>query len=220
MIENFSWKDNPKENFRDYVRSLQDDDIEGILSGIPSAWNEPPKSHREFAKWLIEKLNPEVIVELGVDYGYSAFVMSLYSKGKVYGIDCFAVIKNVYRKTDDYKFVLDIKEKLKLDNLEIIKGYFDEVVKTWDKPIDILHIDGLHKYKECKNDYEKWSPFVKDDGVILFHDTISYSDQVGVAFSEVDLPKLTFTNSNGLGVASKNASLIEDIRKTFPSITK
>src|SRR6185312_11260027 len=35
----------------------------------PSAWSE----HIPFAFWLIEKLNPSVIIELGVHYGVSYF---------------------------------------------------------------------------------------------------------------------------------------------------
>ena len=35
-----------------------------------------------------------------------------------------------------------------------IKDYFDNVAKGWDQPIDLLHIDGLHDYDNCKNDFE------------------------------------------------------------------
>ena len=63
---------------------------------------------------------------------------------------------------------------MELDNITFIKGYFDDVVKTWEKPIDILHIDGLHTYVEtlAQNDFEKWSPLLKEYGVILMHDTM------------------------------------------------
>jgi hypothetical protein len=34
-------------------------------------------------------------------------------------------------------------------------------------------------------------------------------------FSQLEVPKVNFTNSFGLGVASNNANLIEEIKQTF-----
>jgi hypothetical protein len=215
MVENFSWVEDKKDNFKEYVLSLPDNDVENILGNIPSGWNYPPTSHRAFIEWLINRIKPEVTVELGVDYGYSAFLMSLCQENPVYGIDCFDVSKHGPREDDDYQFVMSVKEKLGLDNLEIIKGYFEDVVKTWDKEIDLLHIDGLHDYNNCKNDCDTWAPLVKEDGVILFHDTISNPDGAGLFFSQLEVPKVNFINSFGLGVASNNAELIQEIKKEF-----
>ena len=215
MVENFSWVNDKKENFKEYVLNLPDNEVEKILGAIPSGWNYPPKSHREFVEWLIDRIKPEVTVELGVDYGYSSFLMSLCQDNLVYGIDCFDVSVHGPREDDDYQFVMSVKEKLGLDNLEIIKGYFDDVAKTWDKEIDLLHIDGLHDYENCKNDCDTWSPLLKEDGVILFHDTVSNPDGAGLFFSQLEVPKVNFTNSFGLGVASNNVDLIEEIKTTF-----
>ena len=215
MIENFSWVSDKKENFREYVLSLPDSEVGEILGSIPSGWNYPPKSHRAFVEWLIERINPSVTVELGVDYGYSSFVMALCQDNIVYGVDCFDASVHDGRIDEDYEFVLKVKEKLGLDNLEIIKGYFDDVAKTWDKEIDLLHIDGLHDYNNCKNDCDTWAPLLREDGVILFHDTVSNPDGAGLFFSQLEVPKVNFTNSFGLGVASNNTDLIEEIKKTF-----
>jgi predicted O-methyltransferase YrrM len=216
MVENFSWIEDRKTNFREYVRSLDDTNISEILGAIPSGWNLPPKSHNEFVVWLLNRINPQLTVELGVDYGYSAFFLALNNrKNKVIGIDCFETEKHSIRESDDYQFVLDIKEKLKLDNLEIIKGYFDDVAKTWDQKIDLLHIDGLHDYDNCKNDCDTWAPFLQENGVIIFHDTISAPDGVGLFFSQLEVPKVNFENSYGLGVASNDIKLIEEIKENF-----
>ena len=215
MVENFSWVENKKDNFKEYVLNLSDSEVEEILGSIPSGWNYPPKSHRQFVEWLINRIKPEVTVELGVDYGYSSFLMSLCQENPVYGIDCFDVSVHGPREDDDYQFVMSVKEKLGLDNLKIIKGYFDEVAKEWNKEIDLLHIDGLHDYANCKNDCDTWAPLIKEDGVILFHDTISNPTGVGHFFSQLEVPKINFTNSFGLGVASNNADIIEEIKRTF-----
>ena len=215
MVENFSWVTDKQDNFKEYVLNLPDDKVEEILGAIPSGWNYPPKSHREFVDWLINRIKPKVTVELGVDYGYSSFLMALCQDNPVYGIDCFDVSVHGPREDDDYQFVMSVKEKLGLDNLEIIKGYFDDVAKTWDKEIDLLHIDGLHDYENCKNDCYTWAPLVKEDGVILLHDTVSNPDGAGLFFSQLEVPKVNFTNSFGLGVASNNADMVEEIKQTF-----
>jgi len=215
MIENFSWCENKRDDWREYVLSLDSDNISEMLGAIPSAWNVPPKSHNQFIIWLLNRIDPQVTVELGVDWGYSSFLLALHSKGLVYGVDCFDQSKHNLRADGDYQFVLDVKNKLKLNNLEIIKGYFDDVVKTWDKEIDLLHIDGLHDYQNCKNDCDTWAPLLKENGVILFHDTVSYPDGVGLFFSQLEVPKVNFTNSAGLGVASNNSDLIVEIKEKF-----
>lgn len=215
MVENFLWVTDKQDKFKEYVLNLPNNEVEQILGSIPSGWNYPPKSHREFVEWLIKRINPEVTVELGVDYGYSSFLMALCQDNPVYGIDCFDVSVHGPREDDDYQFVMSVKEKLGLNNLQIIKGYFDDVAKTWDKEIDLLHIDGLHDYENCKNDCDTWAPLVKEDGVILFHDTVSNPDGAGLFFSQLEVPKVNFTNSFGLGVASNNVDLIEEIKKEF-----
>jgi predicted O-methyltransferase YrrM len=120
MVENFSWVTDKQDNFKEYVLNLSDDEVEEILGAIPSGWNYPPKSHKQFVEWLINRIKPEVTVELGVDYGYSSFLMSLCQENPVYGIDCFEVSVHGPREDDDYQFVMSVKEKLKLDNLEMM----------------------------------------------------------------------------------------------------
>jgi hypothetical protein len=179
--------------------------------------------HRAFAEWLVKELNPNVIVDLGVDYGFSTFSFSIPRIGHVYGIDNF--VGDSFVGTDEnrlkYNFVTMKREKLHLqDNLTLIEGDFNEVAQTWDKKIDILHIDGSHKYEDIKRDFETWSKFVTDNGIILLHDTCIESlngNDYGVKkfFDELDMPKFTFTHCYGLGVVSKNKDLIETIKKQF-----
>jgi glycosyltransferase involved in cell wall biosynthesis len=175
--------------------------------------------HRPFAEWLVKHKNPEVIVDLGVDHGFSTFCFAMPRIGHVYGIDSFEGDEHSGVRTDHtHEYVLYKRDKLFMnENVTFIKGYFDDVAKTWNKQIDILHIDGLHTYEAVKNDYETWSKFVKDDGVILFHDTCVEDRNFGVnrLFDEIDLPKFNFTQSYGLGVVSKNKDLIELIKVLF-----
>ena len=110
MAENFSWYTDQKDEFRKYALGLEDTEVDSILGSIPSGWNFPPTSHRSFVEWLVKEINPEVTVELGVDYGYSTFVLALCQDNPVYGIDCFDTSVHAGRLDEDYEFVLAIKE--------------------------------------------------------------------------------------------------------------
>lgn len=184
-----------------------------------TAWS----GHRRFAEWLVQSLTPNVIVDLGVDYGFSTFSFAMPRIGHVYGIDNFVGDEFIGEDNSGfrYSFVKMKREKLHLqDTLTFIEGDFNEIAETWDKKIDILHIDGSHHYEDVKRDFETWSKFLSDDGVILLHDTCVdeyHGNEYGVRkfFDEIELPKFTFTHSFGLGVVSKNQSLINHIQENF-----
>jgi hypothetical protein len=170
----------------------------------PSAW----RGHGEFAIRLVNELKPNVVVDLGVDYGFSTFCFGYSKIGKVYGVDWFQGDEHAGRR-DTYNTVMQTYELLKthhgLDNIEFIKGDFNDVATTWDKKIDILHIDGLHTYDAVKNDYETWIKFCNEDAVVMFHDTVSFKDSVGRFFDEIESDyKLNKLYSFGLGVICKN----------------
>ena len=64
------------------------------------------------------------------------------------------------------------------------------------------------------NDYITWSKFLTDDSVIIMHDVVAFKG-VRSVFQEINLPKMFFSHSAGLGVLSKNAELISLINKEF-----
>lgn len=53
------------------------------------------------------------------------------------------------------------------------------------REIDFLFIDGDHSYQGCRSDYELYSPFVADGGVIAFHDIIGRPQQKECRVPEV-----------------------------------
>jgi predicted O-methyltransferase YrrM len=175
---------------------------------LPSAWT----GHRKFAEWLVRQINPSVIVDLGVDYGYSTFCLANPKLGTVYGIDNFKGDIHTGIHSDAYETVMKVIKENNYSNIEIIKSDFDDVAKTWDKKIDLLHIDGLHTYEATKNNYETWSKFLHDDSIIIMHDTTSF-ESVKKVFDEIDFPnKFNFEHSSGLGVLSKNNAIIDKIK--------
>lgn len=40
----------------------------------------------------------------------------------------------------------------------------------WEKPIDVLHIDGDHEYEAVRADIGKYVPFLGDGGIVIFDD--------------------------------------------------
>ena len=159
---------------------------------------------------LVRFLRPEVVVELGVDYGYSAFAFALPNIGTVYGIDWFEG-DDCAGHRNTYEQVRAEMVNLGLRNLELIHADFSSAARSWQRKIDILHIDGDHDYASVKRDFELWAKFVRDDGVILMHDTISFPDDVGRFYDELQLPKFNFTHSNGLGIVCRNRDLLAQV---------
>jgi hypothetical protein len=180
------------------------------IEELSSAW----KGHRLFAEWLVTRVNPEVTVDLGVDYGYSLFCLANPKIGTVYGIDSFEGDIHAGHHPDAYDKVLAVIEQNSYDNIKVIKGFFDDVAVTWDKPIDILHIDGLHTYEAAMNDYQTWREFLTPNSVIIMHDTTAFKE-VKRVFEDIDLPKMKFNHSAGLGVLSANKELIDEIVSTW-----
>ena len=183
-----------------------------IIHSVMSAW----VGHYDFAQWLVFNKQPKVIVDLGVDYGFSTYAFAVQNIGMVYAIDNFNGEEQTGVRDTEY-FVRNKIKQLDLKNVCVFKCYFDEIAKIWGKQIDILHIDGYHSYEAVKNDYETWINFLAPDGVVLFHDTKVFKDDFGVYkfFDELDIPKINFKQSYGLGVASMNKSLINRIKIEF-----
>ncbi len=51
-----------------------------------------------------------------------------------------------------------------------IEDFSYNAVKTWNKTIDFLFIDGDHSYEACLRDWTEWSPFIVKGGIVAFHD--------------------------------------------------
>jgi beta-1,4-mannosyl-glycoprotein beta-1,4-N-acetylglucosaminyltransferase len=185
--------------------------IDKLVSNYGSAWT----GHMKFAFKLVNILNPKIIVDLGVDYGHSTFSFASAKKGIIYGIDSFegdpqAGLKNTFDIVNNLKNEF-LSRKLIINNLNFIKGYFDDVFENFNETIDILHIDGLHTIEAVSNDYNKWIEKTSENAVILFHDIVSYPNSVGVVFNNITYPKFYFTHSAGLGVVCKNYRTLQII---------
>jgi hypothetical protein len=204
------------ELYEKYFEEFNNKNYNKLLSFLNNYYSSAWLGHLKFAMWLVNKYKPKIIVELGVDYGHSSFAFSSEGIGNVYGIDSFeGDIHAGQRNTldvlvDTQKHLLNNKLLVK-DNFYPIKGFFDNVYESFEYDIDILHIDGLHTYDAVSNDFNKWITKTHENSIILMHDVVAFKDTVGKFFDELQYPKTFFSHSAGLGIVSKNQSIINNI---------
>jgi MMP 1-O-methyltransferase len=108
------------------------------------------------------------IVEIGSWKGKSTICLGLGSRaGKsvhIYAIDPHA----------DYRFG-DFKanvERAGISELVTpIPSLSQQAAADFDKPIELLFVDGSHEYEAVLEDFERWVPKVLEGGWVAFHDT-------------------------------------------------
>lgn len=69
--------------------------------------------------------------------------------------------------------------------VDTVRATSMEAVENWEGGIDLLYVDGWHSYDAVKEDGERWLPFLKPDGVVVFDDYEKYTDDVGRAVDEL-----------------------------------
>lgn len=136
---------------------------------------------------IIFESKPEIVVEIGVGQAQSTrVILSALQEndyGKLISIDWKARIHKIPEVLHPYwkQITHNSHDKEALEELEKeLKG----------KKIDILLIDGDHSYGGAKEDFEKYTPFVKEGGYILMHDTVNQVEGVKDFWKEIKYPKV------------------------------
>lgn len=121
-----------------------------------------------------------IIVEIGSFKGKStvglATICQRYALGPVVAIDPHIgdLGPNVPSQGDTFlEFQGALKSAGVEANVEVHRAFSRDVAKGWNRPIRMLWIDGDHSYKGCKEDFDLFSPFLAEGGVIAFHDTLN-----------------------------------------------
>lgn len=57
------------------------------------------------------------------------------------------------------------------DTVVPVVGSTEVVGPLWNIPVGFVFIDASHTYAGCRLDAETWAPWVRDGGLIAFHDT-------------------------------------------------
>jgi predicted O-methyltransferase YrrM len=122
-----------------------------------------------------------VIVEIGSWKGKSTTWLAKGSQSgnniKVYAIDPHTGSSENREKLGEVwtyqEFMRNIK-KAEVDDIVVsILKTSEEAAREWNgKPIELLWIDGAHEYELVKLDFDLWSPYLVEGGIVAFHDTI------------------------------------------------
>ena len=177
--------------------------------------------HAPFAMWLVKAARPKRIVELGSYYGYSyfAFCQAVLEAGL--DTECFAV--DTWTGDEHAGFYSDeVYDSVKEENLKyeafstLLRKTFNEaLVDIENNSVDLLHIDGRHRYEDVKHDFETWLPKLTENAIILFHDTEVRRGDFGVwkywAELEQQFDTFNFTFQHGLGVLFKGSDISREL---------
>lgn len=140
-------------------------------------WETPPEENAliELVKQVPNR--QAVIVELGGEYGRSAsqfaYALRTYNKsGHVYTIDLFPtnhpVVGDLMKA-----WYLNISAAGYQDVCTPLRASTVEGAQVWSEhttPIDLLFIDAGHTYEDVKADIVAWVGYVKEGGIVAFHD--------------------------------------------------
>lgn len=142
---------------------------------------------------LVRSTKPEVCVEIGSAQGKSACFIGAALKengtGKLYAIDPhIGTAWNDENSVDSHGTMLRNLHKAGVaGQVDVIKDFSDKVGVEWNRPIDILFIDGDHSYDGVKRDWDLFSPLVSKFGVVIFHDTIWEVGEVNPKYKRDDM---------------------------------
>ena len=127
---------------------------------------------------LVRSMKPEVCVEIGSARGKSACFIGLAlrrnGRGKLYAIDPHSPTNwNDSESTDTFAIInKNLRKAGVADYVEIVRKPSNDKNAHNGQPIDLLFIDGDHSYEGVKADWDRFVPFVKPFGVVIFHDTL------------------------------------------------
>lgn len=197
-----------------FIKQSRKSQALAFIDSIESTW----KGQEFFAMWLIQRLKPETVVDLGFHRGLSTIAFAYKNLGHVFGIDWFEegdyaeksiILDGAFRNISDAIRFNYVK------NIHLIIGPFREVSKNWKRQIDILHIDLAQSYNAVKLHYDNWSGYLRKGAVILIHDINRYPSEVGRFFNDLPIPKILLPHGGGLGVATTDLSLLDETKSKF-----
>lgn len=148
------------------------------VSDIVKHAAKPPK-YGQLLHRLVNYLDPENILELGTSLGIStAYLASAHSKSRVITLEGWPEIAEMAR---------DTFRKLRLDNIKLITGNFDDTlapVLQQLPSLDVGFIDGNHRKEPTLRYFFQCLAKVNNDSVLIFDD-IHWARDMEEAWEEI-----------------------------------
>jgi predicted O-methyltransferase YrrM len=141
---------------------------------------------REQARLLWDaasRLRPgAVVLEIGSHQGRSTLVLGSAARrvgATVVAVDPFVEGRLFGGAPTRALFEANVARAGLQDVVELVPDYSTRRRPTWDRPIDLLYVDGKHDYWTCSDDL-RWASHLPPGGQVLVHDSFS---SIGVTSS-------------------------------------
>jgi hypothetical protein len=219
-------------NPRVRAKSFHESAINHYLAGYPrSRYNcvrevDVTSAWHPYSAWqglenrvqdILELVHPiNRIVEIGVEYGYSLFSLSsAVPSAEVIGVDPYDTLTTEEcrsLKVLGSQAIIGSSEAKawvtahlqEFPNARLLTMTGEDALGAVQGPIDILHIDAIHTFDAVEKDFRLWEPKLRRGGCVLFHDTVSFPNDVGRFFRSLPGRKVEFRECNGLGAWFKD----------------
>jgi len=133
------------------------------------------------------------VVEIGSYCGGSTVVIARTAArraaaARVFAIEPFSAEGARYQRNYESLFDANVADWGVGATIEKVKKTSDAAAPQWKRPIDFLYIDGDHSYDAVVRDVRNFVPFVREGGVVAFHDYKPGKDGVRRAVDELVAP--------------------------------
>lgn len=152
---------------------------------------QPGSSYYQFLWELVKRHQPGRILEIGIDKAGSSFCLAVGNPlGRVFSMDVNVGVCENARTLARHHGVSNLTI-LHHDSLKAESALFE-------CPLDVLFLDSWHSFDQVYREYEKYRPYVKEGGIILFDD-IKYSKEMEVAWAYIMDPKVDLSELHHSG---------------------
>jgi hypothetical protein len=119
--------------------------------------------------------NDSTILEIGSHQGRSTVVLGRAAQevgATVVAVDPFVEGRLFGGISTHEKFVRNVDKAGVTDVVELVQDYSTRLRPAWDRPIDLLYIDGKHDYWTLSDDL-RWSVHLPQGAAVVVHDCFS-----------------------------------------------
>jgi predicted O-methyltransferase YrrM len=115
------------------------------------------------------------VLEIGSHQGRSTVVLGSAARrrgGTVIAVDPFVEGRLFGGLSTHDKFVANVEAAEVDDVVELVQDYSTRLRPTWDRPLDLLYIDGKHDYWTLSDDL-RWAEHLPPGAAVVIHDCFS-----------------------------------------------